>query len=164
MRISKTLAALTAIAACGTSVAAWADNPVGFYIGAGAGESEIRSDDSSYGLPGYYNDYQTAWQGLLGIRPIKLLGLEAEYIDFGQPSYRLLQQLLRLLQRLRERFASHRPRAVRGGLLADTHTVCRRVRQGRRRAAVDESHGLCSAALLWPADLARILCPPPATK
>jgi hypothetical protein len=85
MRISKTLAALFAIAACGASVAAFADNPVGFYIGAGAGESQIRSDDSRYGYPGYYNDYQTAWQGLIGIRPIKLIGLEAAYIDFGQP-------------------------------------------------------------------------------
>jgi hypothetical protein len=85
MRISKTLAALFAIAACGASVAAFADNPAGFYIGAGAGESQIRSDDSRYGYPGYYNDYQTAWQGLIGIRPIKLIGLEAAYIDFGQP-------------------------------------------------------------------------------
>jgi hypothetical protein len=85
MRISKTLAALTAIAACGTSVAAWADNPVGFYIGAGAGESEIRSDDARYGYPGYFDDTQTAWQGFVGIRPIKLIGVEATYIDFGQP-------------------------------------------------------------------------------
>jgi hypothetical protein len=85
MRISKTLAALFAIAACGASVAAFADNPVGFYIGAGAGESQIRSDDSRYGYPGYFNDNQLAWQGLIGIRPLKLIGLEAAYIDFGQP-------------------------------------------------------------------------------
>jgi hypothetical protein len=85
MRIPKTLASLLAIAACGASVAAFADNPLGFYIGAGAGESQIRSDDSRYGFPGYYNDYQTAWQGFVGIRPIKLIGIEATYIDFGQP-------------------------------------------------------------------------------
>jgi opacity protein-like surface antigen len=85
MRISKTLANLLAIAACGASVAAFADNPVGLYIGAGAGESQIRSDDSRYGFPGYYNDYQTAWQAFVGIRPIKLIGIEATYIDFGQP-------------------------------------------------------------------------------
>jgi len=86
MRISKTLATLLVIAACGASVAAFADTPVGFYIGAGAGESQIRSDDSRYGLPGYFNDYQTAWQGFVGIRPIKLVGIEATYIDFGQPN------------------------------------------------------------------------------
>ncbi len=65
---------------------ALADNPVGFYVGAGAGESQIRSDDSRYGYPGYYNDYQTAWQAIGGIRPIRLIGLgSAVYIDFGQP-------------------------------------------------------------------------------
>jgi opacity protein-like surface antigen len=93
MRISKALGVLFVIAACGASAVASADsstgiyNPAGFYIGAGLGWSQIRSDDASYGYPGYYNDYQFAWQGMLGIRPIKYLGLEASYIDFGQPSY-----------------------------------------------------------------------------
>ena len=107
MRISKTLTALFAIAACGASVAAFADNPVGFYIGAGAGESQIRSDDSRYGYPGYYNDYQTAWQGLIGIRPIKLIGLEAAYIDllmnFEDSSKAAIQKIVDGVQ---ERFRS----------------------------------------------------------
>jgi opacity protein-like surface antigen len=85
MRKSRILGALLAIAVCGGSGAALADNPLGFYVGAGVGESQIRSDDSRYGFPGYYNDYQFAWQGIVGIRPIRLIGLEAEYIDFGQP-------------------------------------------------------------------------------
>ncbi len=85
MRKSRTFAALLAIAAVGASGVALADNPIGFYVGAGAGSSQIRSDDSRYGYPGYYNDYQFAWQGTVGIRPISMLGLEADYIDFGQP-------------------------------------------------------------------------------
>jgi opacity protein-like surface antigen len=85
MRISKTLVALMAIAACGTSVAAFADDLAGLYVGAGAGESQIRSDDARYGYPGYFDDTQTAWQAFIGIRPIKPLGVEATYIDFGQP-------------------------------------------------------------------------------
>jgi Outer membrane protein beta-barrel domain len=85
MRLSRTLGALLVIAACGASGAAFADNPVGFYIGAGVGESQNRSDDSRYGYPGYYNDYQFAWQGVVGIRPIRMIGVEAAYIDFGQP-------------------------------------------------------------------------------
>jgi Outer membrane protein beta-barrel domain len=88
IRISKTLGALFATAACGASTAALAqtpENPAGFYIGAGVGVSQNRSDDSLYGYPGYYNDYQFAWQAMMGIRPIRYLGLEAEYIDFGQP-------------------------------------------------------------------------------
>jgi opacity protein-like surface antigen len=85
MRFSKTLWAVLAIAACGVSGAAFADNPVGFYVGAGVGASQIRSDDSRYGYPGYFNDNQFAWQGIIGIRPIPFVGLEATYIDFGQP-------------------------------------------------------------------------------
>jgi opacity protein-like surface antigen len=86
--ISWTFAALMAVGACGASTAALADDPVGFYIGAGVGESTVRSDNPGYGLPGYYNDHQTAWQGVLGIRPLSIVGVEAEYIDFGQPSSR----------------------------------------------------------------------------
>jgi opacity protein-like surface antigen len=85
MRFSKTLWAVAAIAACGASGAAFADNPAGFYVGAGVGASQIRSDDSRYGFPGYYNDSQFAWQGIIGVRPIPFVGLEATYIDFGQP-------------------------------------------------------------------------------
>jgi opacity protein-like surface antigen len=88
MRISRVLGACLAIAACGTSAVAYdnPENPAGFYLGAGIGWSQIRSDNPQYGYPGYYN-YQFAWQGLLGIRPIKYLGFEAEYIDFGQPDH-----------------------------------------------------------------------------
>jgi len=86
LRISKTLGVFLAIAACATSTAALADNPLGFYVGAGVGESQIRSNDSDYGYPGYYNDYQFAWKGFVGIRPIRWVGAELEYIDFGEPS------------------------------------------------------------------------------
>ena len=85
MRISKTLSLSLTIAACGVSGAAFADNPLGVYAGVGVGQSQIRSDDSNYGLPGYYNDYQFAWQGIVGIRPLRIVGVEAEYIDFGSP-------------------------------------------------------------------------------
>jgi opacity protein-like surface antigen len=86
MRMSTILGAFLALAAGGLSTAALADNPLGFYVGAGLGQSQIRSDDPSYGYPAYYNDYQTAWKGFVGIRPIKILGFEASYIDFGQPN------------------------------------------------------------------------------
>lgn len=84
-RISGFLPAVLAIGACAASTAALADNPVGFYLGAGVGYSTVRSDDSSYGLPGYFNDHQTAWKVIAGVRPISLVGAEFEYIDFGQP-------------------------------------------------------------------------------
>ena len=85
-KISLTVQALVAaLAACAVGSAAMADNLLGLYAGVGVGESQIRSDDPAYGYPAYYNDYQTAWKGFIGIRPIPMLGLEASYIDFGQP-------------------------------------------------------------------------------
>jgi hypothetical protein len=84
-RISGSLLAILT-GAFATSTAALADNPVGFYLGAGAGYSTVRSDDPGYGLPGYYNDHQAAWKVIAGVRPISLVGAEFEYIDFGQPS------------------------------------------------------------------------------
>lgn len=64
---------------------AYADNLAGFYAGAAVGYSTIRSDDPGYGFPGYYNDHQTAWKVMAGVRPLPILGAEIEYIDFGQP-------------------------------------------------------------------------------
>jgi opacity protein-like surface antigen len=90
-RFIKAIGAFAAIAACGASTAALAAddplgfyNPVGLYFGAGVGESTIRSDDPGYGLPAYYNDHQTAWKAIIGVRPISFVGAEVEYIDFGQ--------------------------------------------------------------------------------
>jgi hypothetical protein len=88
-RISRSLLAVFALGACAASTAALASdiNPVGFYIGAGAGYSTVRSDDPAYGLPGYFNDHQTAWKAIVGVRPISFVGAELEYIDFGQPDH-----------------------------------------------------------------------------
>src|SRR5271170_1284923 len=84
-RISRTLLTTLAIGACAASTAAMADNPAGFYLGAGVGYSTVRSDDPAYGYPGYFNDHQTAWKLIAGVRPIPFVGAELEYIDFGQP-------------------------------------------------------------------------------
>ncbi len=85
-RISGTLLAVAAVGACAASTAALADNPAGFYLGAGVGYSTVRSDDAAYGLPGYFNDNQTAWKLIAGVRPIPFAGAEFEYIDFGHPT------------------------------------------------------------------------------
>lgn len=85
-RILGALPAILAIAACVVSTTALADEPLGIYVGAGLGYSTIRSDDPAYGLPGYYNDHETAWKVIAGVRPISIVGAELEYIDFGYPS------------------------------------------------------------------------------
>jgi opacity protein-like surface antigen len=84
-RMSPTLSAALIAGACAASTAAFADNPAGFYVGAGLGYSTVRSDDPAYGLPGYFDDHQTAWKVIAGVRPIPILGAEIEYIDFGRP-------------------------------------------------------------------------------
>jgi opacity protein-like surface antigen len=84
-RISGILVAILTVGACAASTAALADDPAGFYLGAGVGYSTVRSDDPAYGLPGYFNDHQTAWKAIVGVRPISPVGAEVEYIDFGQP-------------------------------------------------------------------------------
>lgn len=84
-RLPGILSAILSVGACAASTAAMAENPVGFYLGAGVGYSTVRSDDASYGLPGYYNDHQTAWKVIAGVRPISIVGAEYEYIDFGRP-------------------------------------------------------------------------------
>jgi len=86
-RISQTWPAIFLVGASAASTTALADNPLGFYLGAGAGYSTIRSDDPAYGLPGYFNDHHTAWKAIAGVRPISIVGAEFEYIDFGHPSH-----------------------------------------------------------------------------
>lgn len=91
-RISGTLAAIFSAGASLAWTTAPADNLAGLYVGAGVGYSTIRSDDSAYGLPGYFNDHQTAWKAIVGVRPLSIVGAEYAYIDFGQPGNRSSHQ------------------------------------------------------------------------
>jgi opacity protein-like surface antigen len=68
------------------SMSAYAANPLGFYVGAGVGESEIRSDGSFLGADYGYSEHATGWKAIAGIRPISPIGVELEYIDFGNAS------------------------------------------------------------------------------
>jgi hypothetical protein len=68
---------------CLTATTASAEDPLGFYVGAGIGESEIRND-GYYGP--HFNEQHFGWQAISGIRPILPVGVELEYIDFGDPS------------------------------------------------------------------------------
>jgi OmpA-like transmembrane domain len=71
--------------ACASTTVA-AANPLGFYVGAGIGESEIRRDGSFLDADYRYDEYHAGWKVILGIRPVSPLGLELEYIDFGRAS------------------------------------------------------------------------------
>jgi hypothetical protein len=74
-------------AACASmiSTVALADNPLGLYVGVGAGVANIGS--THYGLPygfdGGFHDHDASWKVMLGVRPLSFIGAEAEYLDFG---------------------------------------------------------------------------------
>jgi opacity protein-like surface antigen len=73
---------------CLVSTAAFADNPLGIYIGAGAGKSRVRTDKAILGDYDYvskFDEGHSAWKVIAGIRPLSPLGVELEYIDFGNP-------------------------------------------------------------------------------
>ena len=78
---------MAAVGFCAVSAAARADNLLGLYVGAGVGESTVRSDS---GFDPYYpvdsHPHHTAYKVLVGVRPIPFMGAEAEYIDFGHPT------------------------------------------------------------------------------
>ena len=79
--LGKALAALLVSAATFiVSAPAWADNPLGLYIGGGVGGSHVRDDN----LNGFVENH-TGWKALIGIHPIHVVGVEAEYTDFGHP-------------------------------------------------------------------------------
>ena len=74
--MSKLSAAVLGLAAgaCVASAPARAENLLGFYVGAGVGESTVRSDDNfsgGFGYDGFYNDprHHFAWKAVAGIRP-----------------------------------------------------------------------------------------------
>src|ERR1700720_4096979 len=80
---------MLALGATGASTRVPADDLLGFYVGAAVGESHVRTAKEIVGDTGY--DYQfagqhSAWKVAAGIRPILPLGVELEYIDFGNPS------------------------------------------------------------------------------
>lgn len=66
-----------------------AAEPLGFYIGAGVGHSQVRNEldfgEFGVGLAGPYSvsGGATGWKLMAGIRPLSFVGAELAYIDFG---------------------------------------------------------------------------------
>lgn len=81
------LAVLLLLTGCGPALAA---DPLGFYLGAGIGHSELRNSlgIGNFGLTGFSGPYSasghyTGWKLMTGIRPLPVLGAEVAYVDFG---------------------------------------------------------------------------------
>lgn len=83
-----TVALMSALA---VSCAAQAADPLGLYIGGAYGQAHIRAQLegltlSGTSVTGGFDATHSAYQAMLGIRPISLLGAEIAYMDFGQSS------------------------------------------------------------------------------
>ena len=73
---------------CLASTAACADGSLGNYLGAGGGEADVRADQATLGDTNYdskFDERHSAWKVIAGLRPLSPLGVELEYIDFGNP-------------------------------------------------------------------------------
>ncbi len=85
-RIPRLMLGLVGTAALVTSAGAWADNPLGLYVGAGVGAGQLSNDNGRYdpyGYSGGFDDHDAAWKVIAGIRPLPVVGAEIEYLDFG---------------------------------------------------------------------------------
>jgi hypothetical protein len=62
------------------------ENSAGLYAGASLGIADVRSN--GYANVDYYgfDEHHAAWKVFGGVRPIAPLGLEADYLDFGDAS------------------------------------------------------------------------------
>jgi opacity protein-like surface antigen len=79
---------LLAFGASCASTRVLADDSLGFYVGAAIGEAHVRANQEIIGDTGYdyrFDEQHSAWKVIAGVRPISPLGVELEYIDFGNP-------------------------------------------------------------------------------
>jgi opacity protein-like surface antigen len=76
---------LGSLAAAGV---AQATDPLGLYLGAAYGQAHIRNQLGVLGSP-EFDATHSAYQGMLGIRPLSFLGAEITYMDFGRQLRRL---------------------------------------------------------------------------
>jgi opacity protein-like surface antigen len=60
-------------------------NPLGLYIGGSVGRSDVKTSIVSSPLVGF-DETDTAWKALVGLRPVSLLAAELAYVDFGHPT------------------------------------------------------------------------------
>lgn len=93
IRMSYKVFTLLSLGMLGAAAPAFADNPLGAYIGFGAGASNVGDNyygngyyggyNYGYGYGGGYGSSVLAWKVMAGIRPISVIGAEIDYTDFG---------------------------------------------------------------------------------
>lgn len=85
---------LTAIALLGSSTASLAaDN--GIYFGGSIGQAQIKVDDIAGISAADFDADDTGFKLIAGIRPLDWFGVEANYVNFGEPEDTVLGQRLK---------------------------------------------------------------------
>ena len=84
----------TALLALPVLPAVAADN--GFYLGGSVGQANLKIDDLTNGIStADFDADDTAFKLIAGMRPLDWLGLEAAYVNFGEPEDTVLGQKLK---------------------------------------------------------------------
>ena len=83
MRHLSILGAIAAIAL--SSASARADDAIGLYAGAAAGQANVQASDSHFSGDSFKENH-SAFKVVVGVRPLPFVGGEIEYIHFGHPN------------------------------------------------------------------------------
>jgi OOP family OmpA-OmpF porin len=89
--MKRSFLALMVCALGGTAGVSYAaENPSGFYVGAGVGQFNVNIDDidQTDNAIERLDDDDAAWKAFVGYRINPYIALEAAYIDFGKPATR----------------------------------------------------------------------------
>lgn len=65
---------------------AQAANPLGLYVGAGAGQAHLRVADTPFLDGTHFDETDAGWTAFAGVQPLPFLGAELQYLDFGHTS------------------------------------------------------------------------------
>jgi hypothetical protein len=85
-RVPRGLFKLSMALVLGTASAPiWAKGPLGPYVGLGVGQSQLALDQFPAGAanPTDFSAHATGWKAVVGLRPVRWIGAELEYVDLG---------------------------------------------------------------------------------
>ena len=88
-KISRAPALITLALVVAAVRPAHADGPLGAYIGGTLGRGEVETNTQTFPVfdyPGEFKQGNATLGAVLGIRPLRYVGAEIGYVDFGRPS------------------------------------------------------------------------------
>jgi opacity protein-like surface antigen len=82
----RVIRALVATTCCVCPAVFAAENPLGFYIGAGVGQATVRENPEMSNTSYAFDQSDAGWDLFAGLRPESVIGAEIAYVNFGHPS------------------------------------------------------------------------------